>query len=92
MRRRKFISLICATTAWPLVARAQQPDEIRRIGVLVNTAADDPENQTSFAVIKQALQELGWSEGRNVRIDYRGAANNAERMQAFAKELVALQP
>jgi putative ABC transport system substrate-binding protein len=71
----------------------QQPDEVRRIGVLVNTAADDPEGQISIAAFKQALQQLGWSERRNLRIDYRGgAAGDAERIQMFAKELVALQP
>jgi putative ABC transport system substrate-binding protein len=92
MRRREFITLLGGASAWPLAVRAQQPDEVRRIGVLVNTAADDPESQISVAAFKHALQQLGWREGRNLRIDYRGAAGNAERMQAFAKELVALQP
>ena len=93
MRRRDFIQLLGgAAAAWPLAAHAQQPDEVRRIGVLVNTTADDPESQTSVAAFRQAMQQLGWSEGRNLRIDYRGAAGNAERMQAFAKELIALQP
>jgi putative tryptophan/tyrosine transport system substrate-binding protein len=93
MRRRDFVKGIGGSAiAWPLAARAQQPDELRRIGVLVNTAADDPESQASVAAFKQALQQLGWSEGRNLRIDYRGAAGNAQRMQAFAKELVALRP
>src|SRR5215470_5725666 len=93
MRRRELITLIGGSVAtWPLAARAQQPDELRRIGVLVNTAADDPESQASVAAFKEALQQLGWSEGRNLRIDYRGAAGNPERMQAHAKELVGLQP
>jgi putative tryptophan/tyrosine transport system substrate-binding protein len=93
MRRREFIKIIGGTAAaWPLAARAQQPDEVRRIGVLVNTAADDPESQANVAAFKQALQQLGWSEGRNLRIDYRGAAGDADRMQALAKELVALRP
>jgi putative tryptophan/tyrosine transport system substrate-binding protein len=92
VRRRQFIKAICGAAAWPLVARAQQPDEVRRIGVVVNTAADDPESQASVAAFKQALQQLGWSEGRNLRVDYRGTAGNADRMQAFAKELVAVQP
>src|SRR5262249_10050533 len=92
MRRREFIALVGAVAACPVGALAQQPVEVRRIGVLVNTAADDPESQTSVAAFKQALQQLGWSEGHNLRIDYRGAAGNPERMQAFAKELVALQP
>jgi putative ABC transport system substrate-binding protein len=93
MRRREFIAGIAGSAAaWPLAAHAQRPDEVRRIGVLVNTTADDPESQTSVAAFRQAMQQLGWSEGRNLRIDYRGAAGNAERMQAFAKELIALQP
>jgi putative tryptophan/tyrosine transport system substrate-binding protein len=92
MKRREVITLLGGAAAWPLVARAQQPDEVRRIGVLVNTAADDPESQASVAAFKQALQQLGWSESHNLRIDYRGAAGDAERMQAFAKELVALHP
>jgi putative ABC transport system substrate-binding protein len=93
VRRREFITLVGGAAAgWPLAARAQQPDEVRRIGVVVNTTADDPESQTSVAAFKQALQQLGWSEGHNLRVDYRGAAGNTERMQAFAKELVAVQP
>jgi ABC-type uncharacterized transport system substrate-binding protein len=81
-----------AAASWPLAVRAQQYDEVRRIGVLVNVAANDPEAQTSVAAFKQALQQLGWSEGRNLQLDFRGAAGDPERMQAFAKELVALQP
>jgi putative ABC transport system substrate-binding protein len=93
VRRREFITLVGGAAAgWPLAARAQQPDEVRRIGVVVNTTADDPESQTSVAAFKQALQQLGWSEGRNLQVDYRGAAGNAERMQALAKELVSVQP
>ena len=93
MKRREVIRLIGgAAASWPLAVRAQQQDEVRRIGVLVNVAADDPEAQTSVAAFKQALQQLGWSEGRNLQIDFRGAAGDPERMQAFAKELVALQP
>src|SRR5262245_10175580 len=92
MRRREFITLVGGVAAWPVGAFAQQPDEVRRIGVLVNTAVDDPEGQTSVAAFKQALQQLGWSESRNLRIDYRGAVGDAEQIQTFAKELVALQP
>ena len=93
MRRREFIKLLCGTAAsCPLAVRAQQHDDVRRIGVLVNTAADDPEGQITVAAFKQALQQLGWSEGRNLQIDYRGAAGDPKRIQAFAKELVALQP
>jgi putative ABC transport system substrate-binding protein len=93
MRRREFIALIGgATGAWPLVVRAQQPGEVRRIGVVVLEAADDPQAQATLGAFKQTLQQLGWSEGRNLQIDFRGAADNPERMQAVAKELVALQP
>ena len=92
MRRREFITLVGGAASWPIGALAQQPDEVRRIGVLVRTAADDPEGQTSIAAFKQALQQLSWTEGRNLRIDYRWAAGNAEQMQASAKELVAQQP
>jgi putative ABC transport system substrate-binding protein len=93
MRRRDFITLIGGVGAsWPLVSQAQQHDEVRRIGVIVNEAADDPEAQATVAAFKQTLQQLGWSEGRNLQIDFRGAVDNPERMQAFAKELIALQP
>jgi putative ABC transport system substrate-binding protein len=94
MRRRDFITLVGgAAASWPLVARAQQHDEVRRIGVVVNVAADDAEVQAGLATLRQTLQQLGWSEGRNLQIDFRGgAAGDPERMQAFAKELVALQP
>ena len=93
MKRREVIKLIGgAAASWPLAVQAQQNDEIRRIGVVVNVAPDDPEAQTSIAAFKQAMQQLGWSEGRNLQIDFRGAAGDPERMQAFAKELVALQP
>src|SRR5215469_7187466 len=92
MRRRDFIAVIGGVAATcPFVARAQS-DEIRRIGVLVNTAVDDPENQSGIAAFKQTLQQLGWNEGRNLQIDFRGAAADPERMMAFAKELVALKP
>jgi putative tryptophan/tyrosine transport system substrate-binding protein len=93
MRRREFISLIGSIAAtWPLVARAQRSDEVRRIGVLMPTATTDPPTKLQIAALVHQLQELGWSEGRNLRIDYRWADGDAERMQVFAKELVALQP
>jgi putative ABC transport system substrate-binding protein len=93
MRRREVIQLIAgAAASWPLTARAQQRDEIRRIGVIVNVAADDPEALASVAAFKQSMQQLGWREGRNLQIDFRGTAGDPERMQAFAKELIALKP
>src|SRR5262245_19823765 len=93
MRRREALKLIGGATAtWPLAVYAQQRDEMRRIGVIVNVAADDPEAQASVAAFKETMQQLGWSEGRNLQIDFRGAAGDPGRMQAFAGELVALQP
>ena len=80
MRRREFITLLGgAAAAWPLAARAQQPERMRRIGVLMNLAADDPEAQARLAAFQQGLQQLGWTDGRNVRIDSRWAAGDAER-------------
>jgi len=93
MRRREFIGLAgAAAVAWPLGVHAQQRGEVRRIGVIVNVAADDPEAQASIALFKQTMQQLGWSDERNVKIDVRGAAGDPERMQTLAKELVALKP
>jgi putative tryptophan/tyrosine transport system substrate-binding protein len=93
MRRREFITVLGgAAASWPLSVRAQQRDEVRRIGVVVNVAVDDPEAQASVAAFKQTMQQLGWSEGRNLQVYFRGAAGDPERMQAIAKELVALNP
>jgi putative ABC transport system substrate-binding protein len=92
MRRREFIALLGgAAAAWPLAARAQQPDGMRRIGVLMTLAEDDPEAKARLAGFRQGLEKRGWSEGRNVRIDYRYALAGAQA-QVLAKELVALQP
>jgi putative tryptophan/tyrosine transport system substrate-binding protein len=92
VKRRDFISLVGgAAAAWPLAARAQQPDGMRRIGVLVGLAEDDPETKARLAAFRQGLEKRGWSEGRNVRIDARFAAASAQ-VQVLAKELVALQP
>ena len=92
MRRRAFITFVSGAAAWPLAARAQQPDGVRRIGVLMSLAATDPTMKREVAAFVHQLQELGWAEGRNLQIDYRWAAGDADRMQMFAKELVALQP
>jgi len=93
VRRRDFIQAVIGSAAvWPIAAYAQQQDEVRRIGVLVNVAADDPEAQASVAAFKETLQQLGWSEGRNLQIDFHGAAGDPERMRALAKELVARKP
>ena len=91
MKRRDLITLLGGAAAWPLAARAQQPERMRRIGVLINLAADDPEGHARITAFAQGLQEAGWTTGRNVRIDYRwGAGANA--MAKYAAELVALAP
>jgi putative tryptophan/tyrosine transport system substrate-binding protein len=93
MRRREFISLVGgATAAWPLTLRAQQTERMRRIGVLMNRAADDPDGQARLAAFQQVLQQLGWSDGRNVRIDTRWGEDNVERERRYAAELLALAP
>jgi putative tryptophan/tyrosine transport system substrate-binding protein len=93
MRRRDFITLLGGAAAtWPLAARAQQPEAMRRIGVLMNRGPDDAEGQTFVAAFQQAMQQLGWSDGRNMRIDVRWGANDVERDRKFAAELVALAP
>jgi ABC-type uncharacterized transport system substrate-binding protein len=92
VKRREFITLIGGMAAWPLATRAQQDGRIRRVGVLMHLAADDPEGQARIAAFTQGLQELRWTIGRNVRIDYRWAAGDAERGRKYAAELVALAP
>ena len=93
MRRRQFITLLgSAPVLWPLAARAQQADRMRRIGVLMNLTADDPEAPGRVAAFAQGLGELGWTIGRNVRIDYRWGANDPDRGRRYADELIALVP
>ena len=93
LKRRKFITLLGgAAVAWPLAARAQQPKRIRRIGVLMNLAADDAQSMARIAAFLQGLQLLGWTDGRNVTIDYRWGAGDRERIRKSALELVALEP
>jgi putative ABC transport system substrate-binding protein len=93
MRRREFITLLGGVAAaLPLAARPQQPDRMRRIGMLMSLAADDPESLARLTAFLQRLQELGWTDGRNIRIDYRWAAGDAERSRRYAAELVALAP
>jgi len=92
MRRRKFITLLGGAAAWPLTARAQQTDNVRRIGVLMGWEEDDPDAKVWLSGFVQGLAELGWTDGRNARIDVRWASDNAARMRIFAKELVDLKP
>jgi len=92
MKRREFITLLGGAAAWPLAARAQQRERMRRIGLLLNLGSDDQEGQTRNAAFLQALQELGWTVGRNIRIDYRWGAGNAELYRKHAADLVALAP
>src|SRR5262245_32488142 len=92
MKRREFITLLGgAAAAWPLAARAQHRGRVRRIGALMALAADGPDRQGRVAAFAQGLQELVWSVGENVRIDYRWAAGEADRIR-YAAELVALMP
>ena len=93
MQRRNFITLLGGAAAfWPLVARSQQTDRVRRIGLLLNFTEDDPEAKERVAAFRQGLEKRGWSEGRNVHLDYRFTAVVAEHRSALAKELIALQP
>ena len=91
--RRKFLATLGGAAAtWPLAARAQPRERMRRIGVLMSLAADDPEGQARLTAFVQGLQELGWTDGRNVQIDYRWPAGDAERIRRYAAELAALAP
>jgi putative ABC transport system substrate-binding protein len=94
MRRREFITLVggAAAAAWPIAVCAQQVERMQRIGVLMSVAADDPEGHARIAAFLQGLQQLGWTDGRNVRIDTRWGAGDADRHRVYAAELVTLAP
>jgi putative ABC transport system substrate-binding protein len=92
MRRREFIAVLGSAAAWPQVTKAQQGEHIRKIGVLNGLAADDPRSKAIIAAFLYELQQLGWADGRNARIDYRWGAGNADDMRKYAAELVALAP
>jgi putative tryptophan/tyrosine transport system substrate-binding protein len=92
MRRREFMTLVGGVAAWPLAARAQQSERKRRVGVLMGLAADDAEAQDRIAAFEQVLQQSGWTNGRNLQIDYRRGAGNAEVTRKYAAELIALAP
>jgi putative ABC transport system substrate-binding protein len=92
MKRREVIGLIAGSAIWPLAARAQQPERVRRIGVLAPGVASHPENQNRMAAFQQGLRELGWTDGRNLGIEYRWAGGGVDGMRSAAAELVALAP
>jgi putative ABC transport system substrate-binding protein len=93
MQRREFMTLLCgAAAAWPVGARAQQPERMRRIGVLSGNRENDPQAQRFLAAFNEAMRELGWIDGRNIKIEVRWAASDLDRMTTLAKELVSLQP
>jgi putative tryptophan/tyrosine transport system substrate-binding protein len=92
MKRREFITLLGGAAAWPLAVQAQQREKMRRVGVLMNLTADDPQSPVRLAAFLQGLQEAGWTDGRNVRIEYLWGANDVERSRNYAAELVALAP
>ena len=92
MRRREFIAVVGGAAAWPLAARAQQGESVRRIGVLMNRAASDPQGQGRVAAFKQRMQQLGWSDGRNVQIDVRWGEDDFDLEQKNAAQLIALAP
>jgi putative ABC transport system substrate-binding protein len=92
LRRREFISLLSGAVAWPLAARAQQSESVWRIGVLMSVAADDPEGKARFTAFQQGLQQLGWVEGRNVRIETRWSGGNTDDARKYAVELIAVTP
>ena len=92
MRRRDFILLAASAAAWPLASRAQQAEQMRRVGLLMNRAADDPEGRATFAAFQEGLKQKGWSDGRNVRFDVRWGVNDLERDRRDAAELIGFGP
>jgi putative ABC transport system substrate-binding protein len=92
MKRREFIAGLGSAAAWPLAARAQQGDRVRRIGVLAPYDENDPEGKVRYSAFTQALADLGWTDGRNVRMDLRWGGGDINRIRVLAQELVGLQP
>src|SRR6187549_2770374 len=90
LRRRRFLGVLGGAAAWPVAARAQQADRVRRVGLLSPFSENDPETLARLAAFQQRLQDLGWTEGRNIQIEYRFSGGNTERTRAAAAELVAL--
>jgi putative tryptophan/tyrosine transport system substrate-binding protein len=92
VKRRRFITLLGGAAAWPLAARAQQSERVRRVGVLMNTTPDEPDSQARVTALAQGLQEAGWAVGRNLRIDTRWSSGNRARLHKDAADLIALGP
>src|SRR4051812_22083152 len=92
LKRRELVALLGGAAAWPLQAQSQQRERVRRVGVLINSAADDPAAQSRITAFLQALAQLGWTERNNVRIDIRWGASDAERIRRYVTELVATSP
>src|SRR5215813_1387260 len=92
MNRRKFITLLGSAAAWPLAVRAQQPDRMRRIGVLMSDAATATTSQSYVAMFVEALRQLGWTEGQNLRVDIRWNAGDAQLTRIYAAQLIGLMP
>src|SRR5262249_18747252 len=92
IRRREFLTMLGGAAIWPLAARAQQPERMRRIGVLINRAADDSDGHARLVAFQQGLQELGWNDGRNVGMEPGWCADDVDRERRYAVELVALAP
>jgi putative ABC transport system substrate-binding protein len=92
MRKRDFITLLGGAAVWPLATRAQQPERMRLVGVIIPYGESDAELQAEVTAFRERLGQLGWTDGRNIRIDYRWTAGETGRIRTFAKELVALQP
>ena len=92
MKRRTFIAGLGSAAAWPVVARAQQAERMRRVGVLNSNDENDPFTKLQLSALTQALADLGWTDGRNVRMDLRWASGDSNRIPALAQELVGLHP
>jgi putative tryptophan/tyrosine transport system substrate-binding protein len=92
VKRRAFIAGLCGAAAWPLLAQAQQPAQMRRIGVLMGITEDDPESKRRLTSLAQGLKQLGWTVGQNIRVDYRWRSVNADDLRRYAAELVTLAP
>ena len=92
LRRREFLATLGGAAAWPLAVSAQQGERVRRIGVLMPFDENDPEGKRRLSAFTQALLDLGWTDGRNVRMDLRWGGGDINRMRALARELVGLQP